>query len=151
MELLVVIAVIGLLAAVSYPTLGKVQQREQVRQVAENLANLIRSAQEQTLSEQYIYGVIIDSVNDTASLIYYGESYEGQLNYETKETITVDTNKADIDSTTIVDGDTGAAIIRYSRSGQPSTTGTTEIDSANGNYSWQVEVSPSGSVKVSSL
>lgn len=151
MEMLTVIAVIGLLAAVSYPTLGKVQQREQVRQVAENVANLIRSAQEQTLSEQYIYGVLINPLADEASLIYYGESYEGQSEYTVKETITVDTKKADIVSTDIVDGNTGLAIVRYSRAGLPSTTGTTDISSQNGNYNWQIEVSPAGSVKVSRL
>ena len=149
-ELMVVVAIMTALSVVALPTLGKIQRREAVRQSAERVANLLRSAQEQSLSEQYIYGVKIDVTNQEADLISYGESYEGQTTYEIKETVVLGDNKARFQGTDILDADSGEAIVRFTRAGLPSTTGTIEVEDSLGNGSvWTVEVAPAGNIKVS--
>lgn len=151
LELLTTLAVITVLSVVAWPTISRINQRELVRQEAESIANVLREAQERTLSEQYIYGARFDVAAQTVQLISYGESYTGQLTYDILETVYLPANNTMLQSVSFID-QSGEAIIRYTRSGLPSQPGTVIVRNENGiDQEWQIDVIPAGSVKVSEL
>lgn len=147
-ELLTVLAVITVLSAVAWPTISKINQRELVRQEAESIANVLREAQERTLSEQYIYGARFDVSGQTVQLISYGETYEGQATYDVLETVYLPANNTMLQAVSFVD-QSGEAIIRFTRAGLPSQPGIVTVRNESGlDQEWSIEVIPAGSVKV---
>lgn len=149
-ELLTITAMIGVLAAVSWSPLTNLQRKYQIKQEAEKVANLLRDAQERSLSEQTVFGALIDPLTQQVSLINYGATYTGQTTHQTIETDELPAEKVIIDSTTIYDADSQKAIVRYTRAGLPSTTGTVIITDKNqtAGSAWTVEIAPAGTVKV---
>lgn len=151
LELLTVIAIIAVLSGVAWPTISKINQRELVRQEAESIANVLREAQERTLSEQYIYGARFDVALQTVQLISYGETYTEQTPYTVLETVSLPANNTVLQGVSFVD-QSGEAIIRFTRSGLPSQPGTVTVQSNTGlAQQWSIEVIPAGSVKVTEL
>lgn len=147
-ELLTTLAIIAVLSMVAWPTLSRINQREMVRQGAEQVANVLREAQERTLSEQYIYGARFDVAAQAVQLISYGEVYEGQNTYDVLETVSLPTNNTLLQSVDFVD-QSGEAIIRYTRSGLPSQPGSVVVRNDSGlEQEWTIEVIPAGSVRV---
>jgi|GEM_PF-3160548 len=151
LELLTVMAVLTVLSMVAWPTISRINQRELVRQEAESIANVLREAQERTLSEQYIYGARFDVTAQTVELISYGESYSGQTAFDVLETVNLPANNTMLQAVSFVD-QSGEAIIRYTRSGLPSQPGTVTVQNESGlDQEWQIEVIPAGSVRVTEL
>ncbi len=144
-ELIVVVAVIGILASMAMPSLHRYQHKARIKEQAYLVADLLFAAQEQTLAEQNIYGVVFGSTD--ASLITYGESYEGQ-DFTVEETKVLRSGVS-MSNNTIVDGESGENLVRFSRAGTPSTTGSVAITyESSADPSYTVEVSPSGAIKV---
>ena len=143
-ELIVLMGVIGILSGMSIPVWRGYQQKAQIKKQAYAVADFMYAAEEQTLAEQDIYGVIMTST--TYSLLTYGESYEGQ-EPTVVETKSLSPNFSLTDNT-IVDATSGDNEVRFSRSGVPSTTGTVQVGYTDGGPSYQIEVTPSGAIKV---
>jgi len=144
-ELIVVMGVIGILSAIAVPSLRSYQVKARVKEQAYLIADLLYAAQEKTLAEQDIYGVSFTA--NSATLLTYGESYEEQepeivQSKNSRENVVMSNN-------TIIDAGTGANLVRFSRSGVPSTTGSVELTIVNTtNPKYIIEVKPSGSIKV---
>lgn len=151
-ELLAVVAIIGFLAGISWPSLIGLQARQQSRQAAEMIANLLRSAQERTLAEQLVYGVTVNLANETAILQSYGESYDGPSDPDlvTVETVVLDNPTGDIISTTLNGANTDIGTVRFNFAGLPSQPGQIVVSGQTGGTgpSFTVEVTTAGSVKV---
>lgn len=149
-ELLVIISIIGVLVATTWPLVYPAQKRTKVKLAAQRVADFLRSAQEQTLAEQDIFGVRFDTATNVVTLVNYGESYEGVSDEaQVVESKNLDEGSAFV-STTLIDPQKGVPEVRFTKTGTPSITGTATIGDSAGssNSSWLVEVAPSGLVKV---
>lgn len=149
-EMLVIIAVIGVLVGAAWPLLYPAQKRAQTKLDAQKIADELRLAQEQTLSEQDIFGVRLNGGTNTVTVVNYGQSYDGEADVATiVETKQLDSNVAIVD-TTLVDPVKQTAEVRFAKTGTPSITGTVTVSNPvnDAGLRWIVEVTPSGLIKV---
>lgn len=148
-ELLVVLSIIALVSSGSYSTYRRWHRSAVVRQSAEQVADLMRTALERSVGEQQIYGVLFDAANRQVSLISYGDSFNPSATYTTIDRRTLDERTRLVD-VTFVDASSGA-MVRYTAAGAPSTTGSAGVESVAGDSYWRVTQNPSGSVQVSEV
>lgn len=150
-EYLVIVGLIGLMSGLAYPTYSRWLRQSTTRQTAEQLADLIRTAQERSVGEQLIYGVLITADVNQASLISYGDSFQPNLTYTVVDR-RIFSDQTELLDVGLVDSSSGANIIRFTASGAPSTTGSVRVThTTNTTTDWQVTVQPSGATKVTSL
>lgn len=149
-EYLVIVGIVALTSSLAYPTYRRWLRQETTRQTAEQLADLIRTAQERSLGEQLVYGVLILPDSNQAQLISYGDSFQPSATYTVVDRRSFNNQTALVD-VGIVDAASGTDQIRFTASGAPSTTGSVRVTNATGGTDWLVAVQPSGATKVSSL
>lgn len=148
-ELLTVIAVIGILCAVAIPSMNLVTENAQVQQGAEGLADLMRAAHEQSQNEQIKYGVLIDQLNKQATLVSYGDCADPSTSGTTIQTITLP-KSVEIFDLAIQDPDTQETSVWYSCNGLPSTTGAASLwfRTHQATTVWKLTLQPAGSVQI---
>lgn len=147
-EYLVVVSLIALLSGVTYPTYRRWLRLSIVQQSAEQLADLIRTAQERSVGEQQIYGVLIEPAANQASLISYGDSFAPNATYVTVDEKSFDDRTA-LSDVGLLDAATSTFQVRFTAAGAPSTTGTVRVSlEGDANTDYLVTVEAAGSTRV---
>lgn len=150
-ELLAVIAIMAALSVVAWPGYSKIHQRALVQEQVEQVAGLLRTAQERTLAEQAVYAVKFDLAAQTAQLISYGLTYTGQTEYAELDKVTLPTDRVVMQSVSFTN-EHNEKIVRFNSAGVPSQPGIVVMKNKIGvAVLWQIEVIAAGSVKVTKL
>lgn len=150
-EYLVIVGLIALMSGLAYPTYRRWLRQATTQQTAEQLADLIRTAQERSVGEQLIYGVLINADVNQASLITYGDSFQPSLTYTVVDRRLFSDQTALVD-VGLVDAGSNTNQIRFTASGAPSVTGSVRVThTTNSTTDWLVTVAPSGSTKVTAI
>lgn len=139
MEILIVVAVLGILFAVTLPQFSRIRENQVLKNGVENILSSINKARSQTLAslESLAYGVRFES---DRVIIFRGNSFsESDPNNETVS-ITAPASISDVD----LGGVSGSVGEFYFNrlSGSPSKSGTVTISTSN--YSKVITVSAAG-------
>lgn len=149
-EYLVVVGLVALTSSLAYPSYRRWLRQETTHQTAEQLADLLRTAQERSVGEQLIYGVLIEPDVNQAYLISYGDSFQPSAQYSVVDERSFNDQTALVD-VGIIDASSSTNQVRFTAAGAPSTTGSVRVTNTVGGTDWLVAVQPSGATRVSSL
>lgn len=137
-ELMVVIVVIGLLAAMAGPMYARVLPRIKTRGEARNMLNLIRMARSRAISENNQYGVYFDT-NTRQYLLFKDTVSPANLTYNTGDSIV--TGPINLDPNVIYNGITFSNnCVIMLPTGAASQSGSLIVNSSQNDVSFTISV-----------
>ena len=151
MEYIVIVGLIGLLSGIAYPSYSRWMRQATTQQTAEQLADLFRTAQERSVGEQLVYGVLMVADDNEASLISYGDSFEPNIQYTVIDRRTFDDRTALVDIN-LMDAASGTNQVRFTAAGSPSMTGSVRVTHrTSAATDWLVTITPAGATTVTKI
>ena len=137
-ELLVVIGLMTLIAAFTIPTYQSILSQEQLSQSTDELIGYLLSIQQQTVTQQKIYGVTFIAGSTTVPQYLY-DTTNATKTSQSSFTLAANTQLGAVNFSTQSD-------VRFSTSAAPNVSGTVEIlDTVRGRHKL-ITISPSGSI-----
>ena len=138
LEMMIVVVIIGLVAAMAAPTFFSATPRLRARIEARNLLNMVRLARSRAISEGNQYGVYID-INSRQYLVFKDTVNPPQMTYEIGDSIAVgpETIQADV----VISGSTFTNdCVVFKPTGGASQSGGITFDIDGGGASYTVSV-----------
>ena len=137
-ELLVVVGLMSLIAAFTIPTYQAILSEEQLSQATGELVGFLLLTQQQTVTQQKIYGVTLTTGATSVSQYLYDPA-SGTKTPQTTFNLAANTQLGTVSFS-------GQSDIRFSTGAAPNVNGSVEVYNFSQNRHKKITVSPSGSV-----
>ncbi|MEE9553381.1 MAG: GspH/FimT family protein [candidate division Zixibacteria bacterium] len=138
MEMMIIIVIIGILAAIAVPSFSSIMPKLEVRAQARATLNYIRQARSRAISEGTQYGVHVDAANGQY-LLFKDTVNPAQMTYHNGDSVVVGPEIIDPDVNLVASTFANNTII-FQQTGRASQSGSFTYDKSGGGAQYTISV-----------
>lgn len=138
LEMMIIIVIIGILAAIAVPTFSRIMPKLEVRAQARNTLSYMRLARSRAIAEGAQYGVYIDATN-RRYMVFKDTVNPAQMTYNAGDSVVAGPEKIDPDVLLTASTFANNSVI-FQQTGCASQSGSFTFDKSGGGASYTVSV-----------